>query len=82
MLDIIEFTYQMKHKLSIKINKKINIYNSNLQYISHYKLLKKLKPFSEEKEQQANKILEKLRKENRIVDFTLKYLKEKEEKNV
>lgn len=82
MLDIIDFTYKMKHKLSTKINKEINVENPNLQYLSHYKLLKKLKPFSEEKEQQSNKILEKLRKENRIVDFTLKYLKEKEEKNV
>lgn len=82
MLDIIDFTYKMKHKLSTKINKEINVENPNLQYISHYKLLKKLKPFSEKKEQQSNKILEKLRKENRIVDFTLKSLKEKEEKNV
>lgn len=82
MLDIIDFTYKMKHKLSTKINKEINVENPNLQYISHYKLLKKLKPFSKERQQQPNKTLEKLRKENRIVDFTLKYLKEKEEKNV
>ncbi|MBC2857070.1 hypothetical protein H3N56_11565 [Cetobacterium sp. 2A] len=71
----------MKHKLSVKVNKEISTDNPNLQYTPHYKLLKKLKPFSQEKKQQPNKMFEKLRKENRIVDFTLKYLKEKEVKD-
>lgn len=76
MLDIIEFTYQMKYKLFTKVNNEINSNNLNLQFIPHYKLLKRLKPFSK-KNNQSNKIFEKLKKENKIVEFTLKLLKER-----
>lgn len=78
MLDIIDFTYKMKHKLSredVKIN---SLENQEFQNIPHYELFKKLKPFVKEEILEENQTLKKLKEENKIVNFTLKYLKNSE----
>ncbi|MGL5568537.1 MAG: hypothetical protein ACRDB9_04745 [Cetobacterium sp.] len=80
MLDIIDFTYKMKHKLSqedIKVN---SLENQKVQNMPHSKLFKKLKPFIKEEIIKENQILKKLKEENKIVNFTLKYLKDRENK--
>ncbi|MEG0234728.1 MAG: hypothetical protein RR523_00790 [Cetobacterium sp.] len=78
MLDIIDFTYKMKHKLSQKDIKINSLENQEFQNIPHYKLLKKLKPFVKEEILEENKTLKKLKEENKIVSFTLKFLKDRE----
>lgn len=78
MLDIIDFTYKMKHKLLQEDVKIKSPENHRFQNIPHYKLLKKLKPFVKEEVLKEKEILKKLREENKIVNFTLKYLKDRE----
>lgn len=78
MLDIIDFTYKMKHKLSQEDTKINSLENQKFQNIPHYKLFKKLKPFVKEEILEKNQTLKKLKEENRIVDFTLKYLQDRE----
>ena len=76
MLDLIDFTYKMKHKLIKMENHKPYKEHKNLKNIPFYNLLKNLKDFPEKKNiSERNLILEQLKKENKIIYFTFKYLK-------
>lgn len=77
MLDIIEFTYQMKHKFLKQDNRIKKVDNKNFQQILHYKLFKRLKPLLKEDRKEENQIIKILRKDSKIIDFTLKFLKER-----
>lgn len=76
MSSIVKFTYSIKEKLNIQKKEAIQE-NENLKNTPHYKLLKYLKMNKPVENKQLETSVEKARKKSKIIDFTLKYLKEK-----
>ncbi|MGL5153142.1 MAG: hypothetical protein ACRDCE_16810 [Cetobacterium sp.] len=78
MSSIVKFTYSIREKLDIT-QKEIVQKKENLKNVPHYKLFKYLKVYKPIENKQLETSLEKARQKNKIIDFTLKYLKEKQE---
>ena len=76
MSSIVKFTYSIKEKLNIQKKETIQE-NENLKNTPHYKLFKYLKVNKPVENKQLETSVEKARKKSKIIDFTLKYLKEK-----
>lgn len=79
MSSIVKFTYSIKEKLNI-VKKETIQENENLKNTPHYKLFKYLKVNKPIKNKQLETSLEKARQKSKIINFSLKYLKEKREK--
>ena len=79
MSSIVKFTYSIKEKLNITKKETIQE-NENLKYTPHYNLFKYLKVNKPLENKQLETSLEKARQKSKIIDFTLKYLNEKQEK--
>lgn len=76
MLNLIDFTYQTKHKLIDSESYKPYEEHKNLKNVPHYNLLKDLKDFQEEKNiLEKNLTLEELKKESKVINFTLSFYK-------
>lgn len=76
MSGIVKFTYSIKERLNITKRETIQD-NKKLKNTPHYKLFKYLKVNRSIEDNQLATSLEKIRQKSRIVDFTLKYLKER-----
>lgn len=76
MSSVVKFTYSIKEKLNIAKKETIHE-NENLKNTPHYKLFKYLKVNRSVENKQLETSLEKAREKSKIIDFTLKYLKEK-----
>ncbi|MGL5934021.1 MAG: hypothetical protein ACRCZI_00195 [Cetobacterium sp.] len=76
MSSILNFTYSIKDKLNIFKREAIEE-NQNLKEIPHYKLFKYLNTNISKKDNESETILEKARQKSKIIDFTLKYVKER-----
>lgn len=79
MSSVVKFTYSIKEKLNIQKKETIQE-NENLKNTPHYKLFKYLKVNKPIENNQLEISLKKVRQKSKIIDFTLEYLKERQEK--